>query len=93
MVICFIGVGVGIGIGVDKSGFDPDPDTDPDPDGQDKKGRVLMSDAREPVNTGNPSIRIPKAVAESLNAPPCSAEFAGQGMTGAQVLVDRKSVV
>lgn len=86
MVICFIGVG--IGIGVDKSGFDPDPDTDPDPDGQDKKGRVLMSDAREPVNTGNPSIRIPKAVAESLNAPPCSAEFAGQGMTGAQVLAN-----
>ena len=47
-----------------------------------------MSNAREPGNTGNPSIRIPKAVAESLNAPPCSAEFAGQGMTGAQVFAN-----
>ena len=48
-----------------------------------------MSNAREPDNTGIPSIRIPKAVAESLNAPPCScAEFSGQGMTGAQVFAN-----
>jgi thiamine pyrophosphate-dependent acetolactate synthase large subunit-like protein len=32
-----------------------------------------------------PSIRIPKAVEESLNAPVSCADFSGQGMTGAQI--------
>jgi thiamine pyrophosphate-dependent acetolactate synthase large subunit-like protein len=35
-----------------------------------------------------PSIRIPKVVEESLNAPTSRAEFAGQGMTGAQVFAN-----
>jgi len=37
---------------------------------------------------GIPSIRIPKAVDESLNAPPRRAEFSGEGMTGAQVFAN-----
>jgi len=37
---------------------------------------------------GIPSIRIPKAVDESLNASPRRAEFSGQGMTGAQVFAN-----
>jgi acetolactate synthase-1/2/3 large subunit len=38
--------------------------------------------------TGIPSIRIPKTVDESLNAPPRRASFAGEGMTGAQVFAN-----
>jgi thiamine pyrophosphate-dependent acetolactate synthase large subunit-like protein len=40
------------------------------------------------VENSNPSIRVPKAVTESLNAPAGRAEFAGQGMTGAQVFAN-----
>ncbi len=35
-----------------------------------------------------PSIRIPKAVEESLSAPPRRADFSGQGITGAQVFAN-----
>ena len=35
-----------------------------------------------------PSIRIPKAVTESLAAPPRRAEFSGEGLTGAQVFAN-----
>ena len=37
------------------------------------------------VEAAIPSIRIPKAVDESLNAPASRADFSGQGMTGAQI--------
>jgi thiamine pyrophosphate-dependent acetolactate synthase large subunit-like protein len=39
-------------------------------------------------DTSIPSIRIPKAVTESLAAPPRRADFSGQGMTGAQVFAN-----
>ena len=38
--------------------------------------------------TGIPSIRIPKAVDDSLNASPRRADFSGEGMTGAQVFAN-----
>ena len=38
--------------------------------------------------TSIPSIRIPKAVTESLAAPPRRADFSGGGMTGAQVFAN-----
>jgi acetolactate synthase I/II/III large subunit len=53
-----------------------------------------MSDVDKPGNkpeineTGIPSIRTPKAVDESLNAPPRRADFTGQGMTGAQIFAN-----
>jgi thiamine pyrophosphate-dependent acetolactate synthase large subunit-like protein len=39
-------------------------------------------------DTSIPSIRIPKAVTESLAAPPRRADFSGQGITGAQVFAN-----
>jgi thiamine pyrophosphate-dependent acetolactate synthase large subunit-like protein len=47
-----------------------------------------MSDINKPGETGIPSIRIPKAVDESLNAAPRRADFGGQGMTGAQIFAN-----
>jgi len=39
-------------------------------------------------DTAIPSIRIPKAVTDSLAAPPRRADFSGRGMTGAQVFAN-----
>jgi thiamine pyrophosphate-dependent acetolactate synthase large subunit-like protein len=39
-------------------------------------------------DTSIPSIRIPKAVTESLAAPPRRADYSGKGMTGAQVFAN-----
>jgi len=38
-----------------------------------------MSDTSQPGEIGVPSIRVPKAVEESLNAPPHRADFTEQG--------------
>lgn len=40
------------------------------------------------TSTGIPSIRISKAVDESLNAPPRRADFSESGMTGAQIFAN-----
>ena len=47
-----------------------------------------MSDTSKPGEISVPSIRIPKAVDESLNAPPRRADFTEQGMTGAQIFAN-----
>jgi hypothetical protein len=47
-----------------------------------------MSDTNKPDDPGVPSIRVPKAVDESLNAPPQRANFSEQGMTGAQIFAN-----
>ncbi|MBN2321316.1 MAG: hypothetical protein JXR49_19710, partial [Acidobacteria bacterium] len=40
------------------------------------------------IETAIPSIRIPKAVDESLNAPAGQADFTGEGMTGARIFAN-----
>ena len=52
-----------------------------------------MSNASKPAKkrsdkTDNPSIRTPKAVTESLNAPPHRADFQEQALTGAQIFAN-----
>jgi thiamine pyrophosphate-dependent acetolactate synthase large subunit-like protein len=47
-----------------------------------------MSDTIKPGEISVPSIRVPKIVEESLNAPPRRADFTEQGMTGAQIFAN-----
>ena len=55
-----------------------------------------MSNRHKPDNGQNPktdetaipSIRIPNAVNESLNAPPQRVDYSGKGMTGAQIFAN-----
>jgi thiamine pyrophosphate-dependent acetolactate synthase large subunit-like protein len=47
-----------------------------------------MSDVPEREKTSIPSIRIPQAVDDSLNAPVSRADFSGRGMTGAQIFAN-----
>jgi acetolactate synthase I/II/III large subunit len=47
-----------------------------------------MNDTSKPGEIGVPSIRVPKVVEESLNAPPRRADFTEQGMTGAQIFAN-----
>ena len=45
-------------------------------------------DKSEHTVTRIPSIRIPKAVEQSLNAPPKRSDFSGEGLTGAQIFAN-----
>jgi thiamine pyrophosphate-dependent acetolactate synthase large subunit-like protein len=51
-------------------------------------GGALLQQKNLFGETAIPSIRIPKAVAESLAAPSRRADFSGKGMTGAQVFAN-----